>query len=116
MKEDDQFAANARIARENARLTQGDLAALIGRFDLPVTRQTITRIERGDRKVTIGEAQAIANALDTPLEEMLEQDFAPMPSLAEALHLIRADDSALNPRELRQKERAADMLASLADD
>jgi len=52
------FGAALRTRRKALRLTQRDVAELVG-----VTRQTIGRLERGDATVALGTALAVAGAL-----------------------------------------------------
>jgi y4mF family transcriptional regulator len=56
------FGATVRKRRKALRLTQTDVADLVG-----VTRQTIGRLERGDATVSLGTALAVAGALGIPI-------------------------------------------------
>jgi DNA-binding XRE family transcriptional regulator len=74
---DDAFREHMRDARDRAGLTQDQLARkLQDRFGLKIKRQGVIAIERGQRRVTLGEALCICHALDiapvfafTPWEE-----------------------------------------------
>lgn len=52
-----------RLARVSKDKSQEDLAAEMTRLGYPVSQATIGKIERGERKVTVGEATALAQAL-----------------------------------------------------
>jgi transcriptional regulator with XRE-family HTH domain len=58
------FAQRLREAREARGLTQRELAQTVKKLGGSLNQSAITRIERGDRKVTIDEMVALAAALD----------------------------------------------------
>lgn len=60
------FAANMRAAREDANLSQRDLAARVG-----LDPSAVTRIESGKRAVRVEEAVAIAAALGRTVDWMV---------------------------------------------
>jgi transcriptional regulator with XRE-family HTH domain len=60
------FAAAIRAARIEAGRTQADVAAAA---DLPV--RTVQRAEQGLRRVTLGDAAAIAQSLGRSLDELV---------------------------------------------
>jgi transcriptional regulator with XRE-family HTH domain len=60
------FVARIKAIREAHGTTQADLAAKVG-----LDPSTMTRIERGQRGIALGEACAIASALGSSLEAML---------------------------------------------
>lgn len=72
------FATNMRVLRMEARLPQSALGAILARrYGLTLDTAAITRIEKhtngpdGARVLRLGEAVAIANALDMNLCDML---------------------------------------------
>ena len=61
----DEFRNGVRRARERKGWTQTDLAKrLRTQTEFPATQSTVSRIESGDRAVTIDEAFALADVLD----------------------------------------------------
>lgn len=52
-----------RVLRKNADLTQGELAERLGQ-SVPMSQQTIAKIESGSRSLRLSEAVAIIQALD----------------------------------------------------
>ncbi len=69
---DEKFAAQLKVKREALGLSQADLAARISvESGLSFQGSTIYKIEKGNRKVTVAEAVAIASALRSPLTEMV---------------------------------------------
>ncbi len=65
------FAAAIRAARVEAGRTQADVAAAA---DLPV--RTVQRAEQGLRRVTLGDAAAIAQSLGRSLDELVNVSAA----------------------------------------
>ncbi len=61
------FAATIRAARVEAGRTQADVAEAAG---LPV--RTVRRAEQGLRRVTLGDAAAIAQSLGRSLDELVK--------------------------------------------
>lgn len=53
-----------RVLRANAELTQGDLAERLSEHGVPMSQQTIAKIESGSRSLRLSEAAAIVQALD----------------------------------------------------
>jgi transcriptional regulator with XRE-family HTH domain len=83
--DDDRFASNVRLLRERHGWSQGELAKRLqeaGHDQFHAT--TISRIEKGDRGVRLGEARAISRALGSRVSVMVQptedmktlQDFA----------------------------------------
>lgn len=60
---DDEFGEALRIARQAKGVTQEELSAMLEPMGVKLSQATIGKIERGDRKVTIGESHALARAL-----------------------------------------------------
>ncbi|WP_181137585.1 helix-turn-helix domain-containing protein [Rathayibacter sp. AY1D1] len=62
---DRSFGAAVRLARVEARLSQEEVAGRVTEVGYEMSQATVGKIERGERKVTIGEAEALAAALET---------------------------------------------------
>lgn len=60
---DDQFGEALRIARQAKSVTQEELAAALESMGVKLSQATIGKIERGERKVTVGESHALSRAL-----------------------------------------------------
>ncbi len=67
---DERFAANVREQRELKKLSQGELARRMAERGFPYYQQTVRRIEDGRRKVSVGEAAALAGILGTTVERL----------------------------------------------
>jgi transcriptional regulator with XRE-family HTH domain len=73
---DAEIGARVLARREQAGIGQNELARRLGR---PFHQQTIARLERGERKIGVGEALLIAHALDCSLDELLhDQEVRPL--------------------------------------
>ena len=71
--DDANFAANMRFMREQRGWSQGDFARRLTQEGLDGFHQTtVSRIEKMERPVRLGEARGIARVLGTTLEEMVE--------------------------------------------
>ncbi len=66
------FASRVRQIREGLGWSQEELARRLAEIGLRLDPTAITRIERGDRAVRIEEAVAIAQALRSPLNALLQ--------------------------------------------
>jgi transcriptional regulator with XRE-family HTH domain len=67
---DERFATNIREERGRQKLSQGELARRMAERGFPYYQQTIRRIEEGRRKVSVGEAKALADILETTMERL----------------------------------------------
>ena len=67
---DERFAANVREQRELKKMSQGELARRMAERGFPYYQQTVRRIEDGRRKVSVGEATALASILGTTVERL----------------------------------------------
>lgn len=56
--------SSLRVLRTNADLTQGELAERLAAHGVPMSQQTIAKIESGSRSLRLSEAVAIVQALD----------------------------------------------------
>ena len=76
-EDDGRFAERMQQIRERLGISQG---ALVGRLRdngwTKVHQTTVSRIEKGERPVRLGEARAIAAALGVPLSRLVEPDPA----------------------------------------
>lgn len=71
---DQRVAANVRSRREEIGLSQADLAARMAAIGWPYHPQTVSRVESGARKVSIGEGEALAGILGVTLGELTWPD------------------------------------------
>jgi len=60
------FGLRLRLARENLQLSQELLADMAG-----MHRTYIGQVERGERNISVGNMEKLADAVDLPLWEML---------------------------------------------
>jgi transcriptional regulator with XRE-family HTH domain len=65
------FAANLRGVREDSRMSQYALAQEMSERGWPWRQQTVARVETGQRMVRLGEATAIAEILQVPLDMLI---------------------------------------------
>lgn len=81
---DERFAENMRRLRARRNLSQGELALRLQKAGLENFHQTtVSRVEKGERQLRIGEAGVVARELGVTLDEMLRP--AGEESLLEAL-------------------------------
>jgi transcriptional regulator with XRE-family HTH domain len=66
---DTEIGERLRLARESAKLTQADAAALIG-----AVRTTIVAIEQGKRRIQMDELQRLATAYHTSANAILRRE------------------------------------------
>jgi transcriptional regulator with XRE-family HTH domain len=66
------FARNVRKVRRLQELSQEALALQAG-----LSRTYVSEVERGDRNVSIDSMGALADALDTPLKELVDPALFP---------------------------------------
>ncbi|WP_022891227.1 helix-turn-helix domain-containing protein [Agromyces subbeticus] len=102
------FANAMRDARLAAGISQGDLGARMAQRGFDFHQTTIAKIERGARRVTVGEAAELADIAGVPLAAILERDSASVPARRAQLEaktravlvdLIALDDRARDARE-----------------
>ena len=67
---DERFAANIREERERQGKSQADIARLMRERGWSYHPQTVQRIEAGHRKVSVGEAEALARILSTTVDRL----------------------------------------------
>lgn len=101
------FAANLRLLRERQGISQVKLAQEMAARGWPWRQQTVTRLENGQRMIRFGEATALAEILDTPLERFTRAG----PEAAEAERL-----AAFGARLHHLYEAVADTVCRLLDE
>jgi transcriptional regulator with XRE-family HTH domain len=101
------FAANLRLLRERQGISQVKLAQEMVARGWPWRQQTVTRVENGQRMIRFGEATALAEILDTPLERFTRAG----PAAAEAERL-----AAFGARLHHFYEAVADTVCRLLDE
>jgi transcriptional regulator with XRE-family HTH domain len=68
---DELVAARIREQRERVGMSQSELGRRMAALGWPWHPQTVQRVEAGQRKVTIGEAEALAGILDTSVTMLM---------------------------------------------
>ncbi len=66
------FAIQVRETRERLKMSQGELARQMSARGFPFYQQTVRRIEDSQRKVSVGEAKALAEILGTTIDRLTE--------------------------------------------
>lgn len=69
---DQNFARNFKRLREDMGLTQEQVVDSMAHFGFTFHQATIYKIEKGERKIGLGEAMALALSLDTTVEVLAE--------------------------------------------
>lgn len=69
---DDRFADAFKVARQAAGLSQSDVAERMQRYGYEMSQPVIGKIERGERKVTIGEGEALSWVVGYSTRTLLE--------------------------------------------
>ena len=69
---DERFAANVRHRRERAEMSQAQLAEAMAEGGFHWYPQTVHRVETGTRKVSVGEAKAVAEILSTTVDRLTQ--------------------------------------------
>lgn len=67
---DERFAVNVREMRERKKMSQGELARQMKARGWPYYQQTVRRVEEGRRKVSVGEAKALAEILGETVDRL----------------------------------------------
>lgn len=68
---DERFAVNIRERRERAGLSQSELSRRMAAVGWQYYPQTVQRVEGGQRKVSVGEAEALARILETTVARLI---------------------------------------------
>jgi transcriptional regulator with XRE-family HTH domain len=79
-----------RLARESAKLTQADAAALVG-----VVRTTLVAIEQGKRRVHMDELQKLATAYRTSANALLRREAVHLDMVPRFRKLQESSDDAV---------------------
>ncbi len=124
---------NVRALRTDLQMTQAELADMMAKSRYPVHLNTISKIERGDRDISVDELEAFARVFGVATESLLEDvgdpeadDFrhvlnefvALLHELPELLRLQKNLEQLIVETEAGLWERAArrpDLLATLED-
>lgn len=112
--DDEHFAMNVRRLRESLGWSQGELAKRMRDAGWDAFHQTtVSRIEKGERPVKIGEGRALARVLGSRVVIMIEppEDVAVMQDLALSSDEVRGwrytlGDAAGNYEEARDRLRS----------
>jgi transcriptional regulator with XRE-family HTH domain len=64
--------SNVRTLRTELKMTQADLADAMAKAKFPVHLNTISKIERGDREISVDELEAFARVFGVSTESLLE--------------------------------------------
>lgn len=109
--EDARFAKSMRSLREKLDMSQGDMTAKLRGLGLDKFHQTtVSRIEKGERPVRIGEARVIASALGSTVSAMTapSEEATTFQRLSAEVHdfvaarrsLTRAEQTLLQHRDV----------------
>jgi len=88
---DEWVAWNIRIRRENLGWSQADLAKAMADLGWKYHPQTVHRVESGQRKVTIGEAEALARIFSTTVDTLTWPDMVTHTAAWLGMFTARAD-------------------------
>lgn len=85
---DETFGIAVREARERSRMTQAQLAEEMKYRGFDFHQQTVYRLESGKRKVTIGEALALAELVEVPVEVLAARNEDSIQRRVQALRFL----------------------------
>lgn len=68
---DRRFAANFKAARERAKLSQREVADHLRERGIPWHQQTVVRLESGEQRVRLGEAEALADIVGSSVSLLM---------------------------------------------
>ena len=72
IKQDICIGANIREIRRQRGLKQTELVSLLQLEGVPMTREALVKIERGDQHIQASQLRAIRDALGTTYDELLK--------------------------------------------
>ena len=72
IKQDINIGANIRLIRKAKGVGQTELVRLLQLLNVPMTRETLVKIERGVQHVQASQLRGIRDALDTTYDELLK--------------------------------------------
>lgn len=108
---DEAFIHEMRRRRALLGLSQGEMAARVSALGENLYQQTIAKIESGQRPLKLSEADAIAHALGSNVQEMLSAAYGEPPGRfsdsRDTELLSEAVDEALAALQMAQTEEAA---------
>ena len=112
---DMEIIASLKARRERMGLTQSQVSAAMNEMGLKLDQSGLSRVEKGKRALTVGEAAAYARALSTTLEEALRNDpldmlIADTRAKLRALENSRANAVAALGTYSSQMERLSEAL------
>lgn len=115
---DEEFGEALRIARQAKGVTQEELSNAVEAMGIKLSQATIGKIERGERKVTVGESHAISRALRIWQEDLVRGiSGATALDLQERLNKLRDEaKNALHAFQAGQALVAAQSQALEIDD
>lgn len=64
---------NIRLIRKRRKIGQKEMAELLQLQDIPISRETYVKIERGIRGIRASELKCIKEILETTYEELLQE-------------------------------------------
>jgi transcriptional regulator with XRE-family HTH domain len=68
---DRRFAANFKAARERAKLSGREVAEQMRERGIPWHQQTVVRLESGEQRVRLGEAEALAGIVGSSVDALM---------------------------------------------
>jgi transcriptional regulator with XRE-family HTH domain len=125
--------SNVRTLRTELKMTQADLADAMAKAKFPVHLNTISKIERGDREISVDELEAFSRVFGVSTQSLLEDAGDPeadrfredLSNLVAILHELPKTCALLEYLEQGAKEaeaalrsaseRRPDLLATLED-
>lgn len=118
---DETFGAAIREARERSRITQAQLAEEMKYRGFDFHQQTVYKIESGKRKVTVGEALALAELVEVPIEVLAARSEDSLQRRRQTLRFLARqtvqyiEDVANAAQEAKDKQRELRDAAALLD-
>lgn len=89
---DQNFGQAVRLLRQDREMSQDELANRVTGLGYPLSQATIGKIERGDRKVTVGEGEALARALGTNTSTLIAgPSYITREALSSRLRQLRSE-------------------------
>lgn len=90
------FALNMKAMREHRGIGQGRFAELMAERGYSWHQSTIPKVETGARAIRVGEAAAVADILDVPIEALFEAgDLTGLAELTASLSRVTTAEDAL---------------------
>jgi len=113
---EDHFAANLRLLRDHRELSQESLAKQMTERGYRWQQATVYKIEKGERRMQLGEALAVAAILGVPVDRMAEGtgDIVALSKIKKALAEL-ADLRQRLERNVQAYESTRRQLRSMTD-